>query len=119
MVESAKGGQSDGGGDSIHITAEEPNDANKSEEIRQLIAELSRARRSEERMRRERNDWVGWAETFESELEESRKGKDEPPDDGKRDDANKGTGGPSHGGGDGGDNDGGGGDGGGSRIGSR
>ena len=46
-VESAKGGQSDGGGDSVHITAEEPNVANKSEEIRQLIAELSRARKSE------------------------------------------------------------------------
>ena len=111
-VESARGGQSDGGGDNIHITAEETNDANKSEEIRQLIAELSRARKSEERMRRERNDWKSWAETFESELEESRKGKEEPPDDGKRDDASKGAGEPSYGGGDGGDNDGGGGDGG-------
>ena len=66
--ESARGGQSDGGGGSVHITAEEPNDADKSEEIRQLIAELSRARRSEERMRRERNDWKGWADTFVSEL---------------------------------------------------
>ena len=57
----------------------QPND---SEEIRQLIAELARARKSEERMRKERNDWKGWAESFESELEESRKeGRkdDEPP----------------------------------------
>ena len=85
--ESAEGGQPDGGGDSVHITPEEPNDADKSEEIRQLIAELSRARKSEERMRRERNDWKGWAETFESELEESRKGKEEPPNDGNQDGA--------------------------------
>ena len=111
-VESARGGQSDGGGDTIHVTAEETNYANKSEEIRQLIAELSRARKSEERMRKERNDWRSWAETFESELEESRRGADEPPDDGKRDDASKGAGEPSYGGGDGGDNNGGGGNGG-------
>ena len=111
-VESAKGGQSDGGGGDIHVTTEETNDANKSEEIRQLIAELSRARKSEERMRRERNDWKSWAETFESELEESQKGKDKPPDGGERGDTSKGAGEPSHGGGDGGNENGGGGNGG-------
>ena len=64
-------------------------------------------------MRRERNDWKGWAKTFENELEESRKGKEEPPNDEIQDGTNKGAGGPSYGGGDGGDNDRDGGDGGG------
>ena len=91
----------DGEGVGVDATTQETNDVNQSEEIRQLIAELSRARKSEERMRKERNDWKGWAETFESELEESKKGKEDPPDDGKQNDKGKSTGGPSSGGGDG------------------
>ena len=110
--EPAKGGQPEGGGDNARSAMGEPNDADKSDEIRQLIAELTRARKSEERMRKERNDWKGWAETFESELEESRNGKEEPPNDGSRDDTSKGTGGPSYDSSGGGGNDGGGGDGG-------
>ena len=110
--EPAKGGQPEGGGDNARSAMGEPNDADKSDEIRQLIAELTRARKSEERMRKERNDWKGWAETFESDLEESRKGKEEPPNDGSRDDTSKGTGGPSYDSSGGGGNDGGGGDGG-------
>ena len=88
----------------------QPND---SEEIRQLIAELARARKSEERMRKERNDWKGWAESFESELEESRKkGRkhDEPPSGSGPSGYGGGSSGPQGGapggGGDGGDGDG-------------
>ena len=98
-----------GEGGGADATTQGTNDVNQSEEIRQLIAELSRARKSEERMRKERNDWKGWAETFESELEESKKGKEDPPDDEKQNDKGKGTGGPPTGGGDGGNPGGGGG----------
>ena len=74
----------------------------ENEDIRQLIAELTRARKSEERTRKERNDWKSWADTFESELEESRKKKKKPPGDGGAD----GDGGGGNGNGSGGPGDG-------------
>ena len=73
----------------------------ENEDVRQLIAELTRARKSEERVRKERNDWKSWAETFESELEESRKEKKKPPGDGGAD----GDGGGGNGNGNGGPGD--------------